>query len=173
MDGKRLTGAGSQHVVVLEVIGYVCEFDLIVHWINDINIFYNNEKSVEYGPSICDSLSKFSNDCNKSIIQRVETKFGKQLFDNNNFSRLCNSYKLTRKSNDDEDDNNSVATVRISDESSSNSEDDDLKQETENSDWETPQGIRNVSTSISQPFVFDFELCDLHRYRKNQINAFL
>ena len=67
---------------------------------------------------------------------------------------------MIRKSNDDKDDNNSVATVRMSDESSSNSEDDDSKQETEDSDWETPQGITNVSTSISQPSVFDFELCD-------------
>ena len=66
MDGKRLAGAGLRHVVVLEVIGYVWEFDLIVHWIKDI--FYNNKKSFEDGPSICDSFSKFSKDCNKNQV---------------------------------------------------------------------------------------------------------
>ena len=45
MDGKRLAGAGSRHVGVLEVIGFVWEFDLIVQYIG-LMIFFTTMQNL-------------------------------------------------------------------------------------------------------------------------------
>lgn len=147
MDGKRLTGSGTRHVVVLEVIGYVYEYDLIAHWINDI--FYNNAKAVEDGSSIANSIEKFTRKCNKNIIQHIETVFDKYLFENGSIFRL-NGYKLIP---DDQmrNDNGSTTSTTVmsihSDTSNANESESEEKRDIESDDWETKQTPGNGQSS--------------------------
>lgn len=143
MDGKRLAGSGARHAVVLEVIGYLYEYDLIAHWINDI--FYNNEKAVEDGPSICQSIEKFTNSCNTNIIQNIETQFDKYLFAND-YRFGDSDYKLIRK----EDSVATTVPLTDSDTDSRNEEEDsDLKQDIEESDYEAKETAGNPDQSPS------------------------
>ena len=106
---------------------------------------------------ICDSFGNFTTDCNKSIIQPVESKFDncKYLFDHENFCRLSNNYKL----NQNVDDDSVATTVEISDDSSNYSQDEEMKQEIEDDHWDTTRGAVNVSPqSTSQPSISVLDL---------------
>ena len=99
IDGVRLNGAGARHAVVLEIIGYIADPGLILHFIDDI--FYNNEKSIEDGESIMKSVKKYSKNTNYEIIQNIETEFDSYLHD----LQVCFEY------------NSDTATERMTDES--------------------------------------------------------
>ena len=136
MDGKSLPGAGARHVVVLEIIGHLHVYDLIAHWIGDI--FYNNEKCVEDGPSICSRIEKFINICNTKIIQTIETSFDKYLFHHNQRFR-SHDYRLNSSCNNsiNSDNNHQNVDKKTDDDTESQSavDESELKREIEDSDW--------------------------------------